>query len=84
MDRIKRIESILKSLKPNFLEIKDESYLHKGHRESSGEEFTHIRIKISDIYRDIPLLQKHKKIKALLKEEFESGLHSVSISFKDF
>lgn len=82
MDRVKRIEAVLKKLNPDILEITDESYLHKGHRESSGGEFTHIRIKISDIYGDIPLVLKHREIKELLKDEFESGMHSLSISFK--
>lgn len=82
MNRLERIESILRSLKPQYLEVIDETYLHKGHGEATDAEYTHIKITISDIYRENMLVQKHRKIKNLLKKEFESGLHSVTISFK--
>jgi BolA family transcriptional regulator, general stress-responsive regulator len=82
MNRLERVESILRGLEPEHLEVIDETYLHKGHREASDAEYTHIKITISDIYSDNILVQKHRKIKNLLKNEFESGLHSVTISFK--
>lgn len=82
MNRLDRIRDVLSKLNPDHLEIIDESALHKGHREAADAEFTHVRIKISDVYQGITLLQKHRKIKALLKEELESGLHALSISFK--
>lgn len=84
MNRLKKIESILSELNPDYLEIIDQSYLHKGHREATDAEFTHIKIIISGIWEGVPVLQRHKRIKDLLKSEFDSGMHSLSISFKSF
>jgi len=80
MNRLQRIESILKEKFPSHLEVIDESASHKGHREASNDEFTHIKIVISDIYPELSLVQKHRRIKSLLKREFDTGMHAISIS----
>ena len=83
MNRIERIKSILQKLAPDYLEVRDETYLHKGHREASDAEHTHLKIIISDVFGDIKILEKHRKIKDLISREFNQGLHAVSISFKN-
>lgn len=80
MNRLQRIEAILKEEGPDYLEIIDESAYHKGHREASDGEFTHVKIIISDIYPSLSLLQKHRRIKSLLSSEFDTGMHAISIS----
>lgn len=82
MNRLERIRGILEALDPKILEIKDESAAHHGHLESPDAEYTHIRINISDIFADMKLVEKHRRIKDLLKSEFQTGLHALSINLK--
>ena len=80
MNRLLRIETKLKQLTPKLIEIVDETFMHNGHiGYNSNTEFSHIKIIISDDFGDIQLLEKHRKIKDLLKDEFANGLHAVSI-----
>lgn len=83
MNRIDRITQILnKALAPTILEITDDSARHAGHRENIGGEHTHLNIKISADFGDRKLVECHRYIKELIKQEFESGLHAVSIRVK--
>jgi BolA family transcriptional regulator, general stress-responsive regulator len=77
MKRYLRIKQILDVLKPHYLEINDQTHLHSKH--SSGLE-THFEIKISaDLLKEKKLLEQHKIINDLLREEFNNGLHAISI-----
>ncbi|MGV2431923.1 MAG UNVERIFIED_CONTAM: BolA family transcriptional regulator [Rickettsiaceae bacterium] len=76
-DNIRKI--LLEALKPQHLEIIDESYKHIGHITNKGGEFTHLKIIISDDFSTLSLVQKHRIIKNLLKSEFENGLHALAI-----
>lgn len=80
-----RKERITKKLEENitidFLNIIDESYLHAHHKEGGGSE-THFKIEIkSKDFAGNSRVQNHKIINNLLKEEFDSGLHALSIKF---
>ena len=81
MNRIERIRNILKPLKPHMLDVVDESASHKGHSGFISEDsFTHITIRISSesvIGKNI--IEKHRYINSLLKEEFANGMHALSI-----
>lgn len=80
MTRIDNIKHALSVLKPKYLEVIDESHLHSGHFGPGNDvEFSHIKIVISDEFPGKKLVEKHRTIKSLLKEEFESGLHALSI-----
>lgn len=80
MNRIERVKNILeKELKPTKLDIIDDSARHAGHRQNRGGEYTHLNINISADFGDKKLLECHRYIKELIKDEFECGLHAVSI-----
>jgi len=81
MNRKQRIDKIL-SVKFNdfLLEIIDNSNLHKGHNNFTGNDETHIKIiltKKNKIF--INRLNIHRMINNLLEDEFKSGLHSLEI-----
>ena len=80
MTRSSRITKLLSPLNPAHLEVIDESYLHKGHAGvNSAHDETHLKIIIQADFGNLKLLDKHRKIKELIKEEFDKGLHAVSI-----
>ena len=79
------IETIEKKLQTEFnpdkLEIINESHLHAGHQPGfDGKGESHIRIRIvSDHFKDINRITRHRKINALLGDMMERGLHAVAI-----
>lgn len=80
MERKERIKEHLSVLKPHFLEITNESHLHLHHKQNNGRNDSHFKIIIgSNELDDLTLVQKHKVIHELLKEELNSGLHALSI-----
>ncbi len=81
MNRKQRINKILsKNLNDFSLEIIDNSNLHKGHNNFTGNGETHIKIILKKINK-IPSnrLNIHRLINSLLEEEFKTGLHSLEI-----
>ena len=81
MNRKQRIDKILsKKLSDFLLEIIDNSNLHKGHNNFTGNDETHIKIILTKKNK-IPInkLNIHRLINNLLEEEFKSGLHSLEI-----
>ena len=84
MNRKQRIDKIVsKKLKDFLLEVVDNSNLHKGHNNFTGNDETHIKIILTKKNK-IPInrLKIHRILNDLLKEEFESGLHSLEIKIK--
>jgi len=81
MNRKQRIDKILSNKFKDFLlEIIDNSNLHKGHNNFTGNDETHIKIILTK-KNEIPTnrLNIHRLINNLLEEEFKSGLHSLEI-----
>ena len=81
MNRKQRINKILsKNLNDFSLEIIDNSNLHNGHNNFTGNGETHIKIILKKINK-IPSnkLNIHRLINSLLAEEFKTGLHSLEI-----
>tara|TARA_B100000963_G_scaffold341060_1_gene340359 strand:- start:468 stop:722 length:255 start_codon:yes stop_codon:yes gene_type:complete len=81
MNRKQRINKILSKQFNNFMfEIIDNSNLHKGHNNFTGNGETHIKIILTK-KNQIPInrLNIHTIINNLLAEEFKSGLHSLEI-----
>ena len=81
MNRKQRINKILSRKFNEFLlEIIDNSNLHKGHNNFTGNDETHIKIILTKKYK-IPTnrLNIHRLINNLLEEEFKRGLHSLEI-----
>lgn len=74
-----RIKQKLATLKPHYLEIIDQTYLHTDHI-NIGTSETHFCIKISaDIFADKNRIKQHSIINELLSDEFNTGLHALSI-----
>ena len=81
MNRKQRIDKIVsKKLKNFLLEVVDNSNLHKGHNNFTGNNETHIEIILTKKNK-IPInsINIHRIINNLLEEEFKSGLHSLEI-----
>ena len=81
MNRKQRINKIVsKKFNDFILEVVDNSNLHKGHNNFTGNGETHIKIILTKKNK-IPInrLNIHRIVNDLLKEEFESGLHSLEI-----
>ncbi|MGI4775548.1 MAG: BolA family protein [Janthinobacterium lividum] len=80
MTRIDRIKQTLSVLKPQYLEVIDQTPNHVGHLGQDGSLETHITLKIvSSSFDKMLLIKQHKIINDMLKEEFDSGLHALSI-----
>ena len=81
MNRKQRIDKILsKKFNDFILEIIDNSNLHQGHNNFTGNDETHIKIILTKKNKIlINRLNIHRIINNLLDEEFKSGLHSLEI-----
>jgi BolA protein len=80
MGRIKNIQERLSSLQPTYMEIIDDTMLHLNHQNVKVDIETHIRLKISsNMLQGKSRIIQHRIIHNLLKDEFESGLHALSI-----
>ena len=82
MSIIKTLEKKLReAFNPDKLEVINESHLHAGHQpgfDGTGESHIRIRI-ISSHFDGITLVDRHRKINALLNDEIAAGLHAVAI-----
>lgn len=80
----KRItEKLSSALRPVTLNLKDESHLHAGHRESPGLPETHFRLEVvSEAFEGMSMLQRQRKIYSLLAEELEERVHALSMKTK--
>ena len=73
------ITSKLNELIPNYLEVTNESYKHNV---PEGSE-SHFKVVIvSSKFEGVNLVKRHQMVNTLLKEEFNNGLHALSIMAK--
>ena len=81
MNRSKRIKTILeKYFNETNISVINNSSLHTGHNNFDGKGETHIFVQLNtNSELNLSRLEIHRKINSLLKEEFESGLHSLEI-----
>lgn len=73
-------QKLTTALKPEFLEVIDDSDSHQGHggwREGGNTHFN-VNIKATALDGKSRVMQ-HKLIMAELKDEFAAGLHALSI-----
>lgn len=67
-------------LKPVFLNVEDESHLHKGHAGTRPEGETHFRVTIvSDNFDGLSRLARHRAVQGLLKEELAGPVHALAL-----
>lgn len=79
-DRVQAIEDRLNgALKPEFLQVEDESHLHVGHagaRDGRG----HFRVTmVSAAFNNMPVLARHRAIYAALGDLMSSDIHALAI-----
>lgn len=84
MNRSERILSILtQELQPSHIELHDNSHKHIGHAGASPDGETHYHLSIAcPQFRGMTRVKTHQAILTLLKSEFDSGLHALSIEAK--
>jgi BolA protein len=64
---------------PTYLNVRDDSHLHAGHRESTGGA-THFKVTIvSDKFDGQSLVNRHRQVYACLKQELAEGIHALAI-----
>ena len=82
---MKRMQRIKKLLSNKFskisIEVRDNSHLHVGHNNFDGNNETHIQVLLSiNPNLKINRLKIHREINHILKNEFDTGMHSLEIS----
>lgn len=81
-------KKLAEALKPERLEVVNESHLHAGHHhvesgqhatfDGSGE--THFRIRVvSPVFQGMSRIERHRKVNELLAEELAAGVHALAI-----
>ena len=71
---------ILKNYKPEFLSVLDVSEQHRGHQNFKENVESHFEIIIvSEKFKKLNRIERHRMVNQSLREEFLSDLHSVII-----
>ena len=74
-------EKIERALAPERLEIVDESALHAGHAGARPGGETHFRVAVvSRAFAGLSRVERHRRVNALLAEEFAAGLHALALA----
>lgn len=72
-------KKLIDFLNPSYIEVINESYMHNVPK---GSE-THFKvIVVSDLFKDKPLIKRHRMINELLQAELQGGVHALSIIAK--
>jgi len=81
MNRKQRIKSLLSNYFIDFIiEIIDSSFEHKGHYGFDGDQESHFKLIITNKSKNKQSrLEMHRIINKLLKEEYNTGMHSLEI-----
>lgn len=81
LSREKRMRDCLTAnFTPLRLEITDESRKHRGHAGAQPEGETHYRLLIvSREFDDLSRIERQRRVQQALQEEWQSGLHALSI-----
>ena len=81
MKRKTNIENlILKNYEPDFFSVKDVSEQHRGHQNFKENIESHFEIIIvSEKFKNLNRIERHRMVNKSLKEEFLLDLHSVII-----
>jgi BolA protein len=69
-------KKIRDTFSPTHLELHNES--HK-HRAALGSESHFKLVVVSDAFKGVKFLERHRKINKLLADEFNQGVHALSI-----
>ena len=78
--KIKIETLILKNFKPEFFSVLDVSEQHRGHQNFEENIESHFEIIIvSEKFKNLNRIERHRMVNKSLKQEFLSDLHSVTI-----
>jgi BolA family transcriptional regulator, general stress-responsive regulator len=79
-ERAKRLrERLERTFAPTQLHVEDESHLHAGHAGAAGGQ-SHFRIRIvSESFRGMPPLARHRLVYAALDDLLKSDIHALAI-----
>ena len=83
MNMKERISASLHVLEPVEIVVRDDSEKHRGHggwREGGGTHFD-VMIRAS-VFDGLSRVERHRRVNALLAEEFARGLHALAITAK--
>ena len=76
MNRKERIRACLEQISPAHLVVEDESYMHSTGKDAQS----HMKvIAVSENFRGLSRVARHRMINELLQSEFASGLHALSL-----
>lgn len=68
------------SFNPSHMEVHDESNLHAGHHGHTGRDETHFKVIIvSAAFIEKSLIQRHRMVYDLLKDNIQGGIHALTI-----
>ena len=81
MKRKTNIENlILKNYEPEYFSVIDVSEQHRGHKNFKEDVESHFEIIIvSEKFKNLNRIERHRMVNKSLREEFLSDLHSVII-----
>lgn len=73
-------DALTREFSPIELRIRDESHLHAGHAGAAPGGETHYAVMIrSPALEKLSRIGRHRAINAVLAQEFETGLHALTI-----
>lgn len=71
---------LLEALWPDYLYVRNDSQLHKGHRGTDKTEDSHFAVTIvSDSFNQTSLPQRHRQVYRILNSLIEGGIHALQI-----
>lgn len=73
------IREKLQALNPLKLEIINESNRHRGHMEEDSDESHFSILIVSEMFDNLSLLERHRKVKSLLSDELKNKIHALSL-----
>jgi len=81
MTRESRIRDLLtRAFSPETLEVVDDSARHAGHAGAAPGGETHFNVRITSAqFAQMSRVERQRAINKVLAEEFETGLHALSI-----
>ncbi|XP_074607353.1 DNA-binding transcriptional regulator BolA-like isoform X1 [Acropora palmata] len=74
-------QKLTKEFEPIHLDVINESFMHNVPKGKGSE--THFKVVVvSENFHDKPLIQRHRMVMDILKQELETGVHALSIQAK--
>ena len=73
-------KKLTEAFAPQSLKVVDESHQHEGHAGHRPGGQTHFRVYIvSELFKDMTRVQRHRLINQALAEELAGGVHALAV-----